>query len=475
MTRSPSGPLALLLAGATSALLLGASGASAALDEATRLWLVGERAFADRLNSVARVSLERLIERHPSDSHVGPATLLLGKVRFAERSYEPALAAFRQARGMTPPPGEPEEARYWEAETLFRMGRFDAARGTYDALLATNAASKFAPDAFYGLAWSELELKHREPAINAFRQLITAYPDHAHVAPATYYLARTLVDAKRYEEALTLLRGYPERYPTSKLVPDARYLLGVARISSGERTEGIGDLRTFIAANPQHELANQARRLIVEQLLKDGRKEDLAEEYKTLMAQSPHTPEGVYDAGFIATRLGRPRDADLAWAALRKEFPDHPLAARASLDLAQSAFGRGNMKEAVTLARSAAKSEDTGVRAQAHLLIGESELKQKRPAPALQAFQAAAEAAGSEEPAVRYRALAGAGLALEEQGKLAEAIRYYDQVVADCPDKELRAWARTRKTAVAAQLKPAPKPAPAPAKPASPAKPTPKS
>lgn len=475
MTRSPSGPLALLLAGAASALLLGASAATAAVDEAGRLWLVGERAFEDRLNTVARVSLERLIERHPSDPRVPQATLLLGKVRFAERSYEPALAAFRQARAMTPPPGEPEEARYWEAETLFRMGRFDAARGAYDALIAANAASKFAPDAYYGLAWSELELKHREPAVNAFRQLITAYPDHVHVPPATYYLARTLVDAKRYEEALALLRGYPERYPTSKLVPDARYLLGVARISSGDRSEGIADLRAFIAANPQHELANQARRLIVEQLLKDGRKEDLAEEYKTLMAQSPHTPEGVYDAGFIATRLGRPRDADLAWAALRKEFPDHPLAARASLDLAQSAFGRGNLKDAVALARGAAKSEDPAVRAQAELLIGESELKQKRPAPALQAFRAAAEAAGSEEPAVRFRALAGAGLALEEQGKLAEAIRYYDQVAADCPDKELRAWARTRKTAVATQLKPAPKPSPAPAKPAPSAKPAPKS
>jgi tetratricopeptide (TPR) repeat protein len=180
------------------------------------------------------------------------------------------------------------------------------------------------------------------------------------------------------------------------------------------------------------------------------------------MAQEPRTAEGLYDAGFIAARLSRPRDSEVAWTALRKDFPDHPLAARASLDLAQGAFGRGSFKEAATLARGAAKSDDTGVRAQAQLLLGESELKQKRPSPALQAFQAAAQAAGSDDPAVRYRALAGAGLSLEEQGKLSEAIRYYDQVAADCPDQELRAWARARKTAVAAQLKPQP----APAKPA---------
>jgi len=112
------------------------------------------------------------------------------------------------------------------------------------------------------------------------------------------------------------------------------------------------------------------------------------------------------------------------------------------------------------------KSPDEAVRAQAQLLVGESELKLKRPAPAHQAFQAAVEAAGSQDPAVRFRALAGSGLALEEQGKLADSLRYYDQVAADAPDKELRAWAKARRTAVAAQLKPvATKPAPKPAKP----------
>jgi hypothetical protein len=105
------------------------------------------------------------------------------------------------------------------------------------------------------------------------------------------------------------------------------------------------------------------------------------------------------------------------------------------------------------------------VRAQAQLLVGESELKQKRSSPPR------SRPSGQRRrraPTILPCAIAlspDAGLALEEQGKLSEAIRYYDQVAADCPDKELRAWARTRKTAVAAQLKPQPppdKPAPKP-------------
>jgi TolA-binding protein len=212
MTRSPSGPLALLLV--VSALLLGAPRATAALDEPGRLWLVAQRAFEDRLNGVARVSLERLVERYPQDGRYGDALLLLGKVRFAEGALEPALTAFRQARTITPPPGEPQEARFWEAETLFRLGRYDAARGAYEGVVAADAASKYAPDSLYGLAWSELELKHRDPAINAFRQLVSAFPDHATVPSATYYLARALVDAKRYDEPSACCAAIPSVIPS---------------------------------------------------------------------------------------------------------------------------------------------------------------------------------------------------------------------------------------------------------------------
>jgi len=65
------------------------------------------------------------------------------------------------------------------------------------------------------------------------------------------------------------------------------------------------------------------------------------------------------------------------------------------------------------------------------------------------------------EPALHYRALAGSGLALEDQQKWAQAARYYDEVAAKSPDKTLRAWAKERRAAISAKLNPAePKPKP---------------
>ena len=437
------------------------SGAPAtAVSEPDRLWLVAERAFADGLYGLARTTLERLIERYPSEPRVPDATLLLGKVRLAEGAFDKALELFRRARDLTPPPGRPEEARFWEAEALFRLKRFDEARTIYARIITDAPSSPMAPDALYGLGWAQLELGRRDAAVSAFRQLVESFPGPATAPSATVYLGRLLVDLKRYPEAIGLLRSFSGNHPDHKLVPEARYLVAFARVSSGEVTEGLGDLRAFVAAYPRHELAPRARRVVVDTLLREGRKTELVAEYQAAIAERPRTAERLYDAGFIATRLARPKDAEQAWAALRADFPDHPLAARASLEVAQAAYGRGAFKEAAGTAQGATKSEEESVRASALLLIGESELKLKRYAPALEAFEAAAAAPG-QDAGLRYRALAGSGLALEEQRQWAKALRYYDEVAKDCPDKELRAWARARRAAVEAQLK-SQKRAPAP-------------
>src|SRR5215472_2207412 len=107
-----------------------------AMDEADRLWMVGQQAFSDGLYPLSRRMLERLIDRYPSDRRIPDALLILGKTRFSQKAYPGALEAFRKAQGFTPVPGRPGEARFWEAETLFRIGRFADARTAYDSVLA---------------------------------------------------------------------------------------------------------------------------------------------------------------------------------------------------------------------------------------------------------------------------------------------------------------------------------------------------
>lgn len=442
--------LSCLTAFVLLAFALSVAPPATALDEPDRLWLVGERAFADGLHALARRALERLVADHTADRRLPDAVLLLGRARLALGDTEAALEALRRAQTFDPLPGQPLEAKFWEAEALFRLKRVAEAHTAYDEVLRRDAASPFAPDALYGRAWCDLELKRTEAAVAGFGEFIKTWPDHAQVPSATFYLARSLVDLRRWNDALPLLTTFLSRFANAKLAPDARYLLGWARVTSGDARSGLADLRAFVAAHPSHELAPAARRMITETLARYGDRDDLVEAYKSLM-EEPSTPEGLYDAGVIAQRLGRPRDQDAAWRRLRKEFPDHALARRAALDLATAAFKRKDWKDASALAHAASQSEEDTVRAEALLLSGESDLKLRRLAPAAKAFEAVG-GVKSVEASVRYRALAGLGLVREEQREWRAALAAYESVAGRSPDATLREWARERATAVRGRL-----------------------
>jgi TolA-binding protein len=437
---------------------------AAAIDDADRLWLVGERSFADGLYPVARRTLERFVAQYPKDPRLPEAVLLLGKARLRAGDADGALEAFRRAQTLSPPPGRPQEARFWEAESLFRLKRFADARKAYDDVVRTDAAAPFAADAVYGRAWSDLELKAPEPAIAGFREFLQTWPEHPLAASATLQLARTLIDQKNTSEAIALLQPFATKYAGSRLAPDAQFLLGWVKTTAGDARGGAADLRAFLTAHPNHDQAPAARKLLAQTMARNGDREEMLEAYKVLMDQEPASADALYNASQIATRLSRAKDQEVAWKRLSTEFPDHPLTRRVALDRANAAFKAKNWKDAATLGQQAAKSEDEAVKAEGLLLVGESELKQKRYAPAAKAFEAV-RAMGDVEAGVRYRALAGLGLAREEQQEWKAALSAYEAVVNRSPDATLRDWARERATAMKARIgkPPAPKPAAKPA------------
>jgi len=454
-------------------VLLSLVSPAAALDEAERLWLVGERAFADGLYPASRRALERFVAQYPKDARVPDAVLLLGKARLQAGDAQAALESFKRAQTLTPVPGRPQEARFWEAETLFRLKRFLDARDAYDAVVLADAAGPLAPEAFYGRAWSDLELKRQEAAVAGFRELVSAFPNHALAPSATLQAARALADLKRTSEALSLLSDFAKKYPSSPLVADAQFWSGWIKSTSGtDPRAGVAELRAFVAAHPNHAQAATARRLIPQTLARYGDRDDQLEAYKAFMEQNPATPDGLYSAAQIAGGLDRPRDREAAWKRLSTDFADHPLTLKLALELGSAAFKQKSWKSAATYATQATKSDDDAVRSEAWLLLGESELKQKRYVEAAKAFETVGTVSGVET-GVRFRALAGLGLAREEQQSWKAALAAYEAVAARSPDATLRDWARERAGAVKARLsnpapgKPAPKSATSGTKPAA--------
>jgi TolA-binding protein len=376
-----------------------------ALDEADRLYMVGEGAVNDGLHPLAVRVLERFVANYPSDARVPAATLLLGRAQLGAGQGETALETFRKAQRTGLPPEGALEARLWEGEALFRLKRYADARAAFEDVLRGDPKSRVAPDAVYGLAWTELESKRPDAAIKQFREVVATWPDHPLAGSASFYAARTLVEQKRYPDAAPILTEFATKYPNHPMVPEAQKLLALTRVGGGD---------------------------------------------------TKATADDLYEAARTAGRLNRPKDQEAAWRRLRKEFPDHALGKRAALDLANVSFKRREYKDAGMLARIAATSEDETVRAESLLLAGESDLKLKRFAEAAKAFEGVTAVEGIDA-GVRYRAVAGLGLAHEERQQWRPALTAYESVASKSPDAALRDWAQERAKVVKGRLATAPK------------------
>ncbi len=443
------------------ALGAGVRTAGAAMPAPDRFWAVGVRAFEDGLYDLAYEQLGRFARVAPADPRRGDAAFLRGKAAFAMGRFAEALTEFQASEALPLTVITAGEPLYWQAETLFRLRRFEFARERYTVFLRQYPRSAQAADALYARAFAELELGRSDEALASLQALLRDHVGRDLAPSAAYALARELVRLQRWGDALPLLSTYASRFPKSHFLPEVRYLLGISQLEAGRSAEGVRTLAAFVTAHPGHDLAPNARWVLAEAHERAGRAREALEQYQALAKRAPAhplAPGALHHAGDLAQRLGRTAEAEAAWTALRREHPRDALAAAAGLDLANLHLKRKQFDQAMELAREVAEAGGPS-RLEALLTLGESALRGGKTPEAARAYEAAlgeAPARSSE----RFRALAGVGLVAEVEKDVEAARRAYQEIARDAEDAELTRWAKTRLQGLEAHDKPAPREAP---------------
>ena len=153
---------------------------------------------------------------------------------------------------------------FFQAEALFKNGRFIEASGAYDFIISSYPATALKDLAAFRKASALLAGGSLEDASKAFRFFISGWPRSALVPEATLKLARSLIGQGLEEQALSPLKEVSTGYPLSPFAPESDSLLSsldfgrdnAGAFSPGERFRRSENF--FVSASYDKALAGYA-------------------------------------------------------------------------------------------------------------------------------------------------------------------------------------------------------------------------
>jgi TolA-binding protein len=249
-----------------------------------------------------------------------------------------------------------DQAHYRYGEFSYALEDYKTAIAQYDAVVAADAASPFAPYAVYGKGWAQLKSKAYPAAVESFRALIKGHPEHALVADTHLALGMSLRQAGEQAEAVKEIDLYLSGPAAEPNKSDALYERGLAEVALKNFGKAAETFQQLLTANPQYAAADKVAY-------------ELAWAYKSM-------PEGAKKAESAAT-----------FAELAAKHSNSPLAAEANFHVGESHYENAEYVQAAQAYTAAKQKSSPGeLREKATYKLGWSLFQDKKYQEALDQF-----------------------------------------------------------------------------------------
>ncbi len=365
---------------------------------------LGEIAARRRQYDEAIAHYEQCLNVAPQGDFAARARYGLAAAAFAKGDYDNASRAIERLQAGNPEPGLAARARYLRGLVGQRQKQWDAAAMDLEACLNGQPPADEAADARYALALCRIAQKRLDQAAAALATLVRDKPDYAHADQAYYELGRAALDEKRIDEAVAAFRTLAEKFPLSPLAAEAWFRVARAHEERMDHAAATAEKATALTA------AAEAYALGLDKAKDAGLREKL--DYK------------LADMRFRQLRFDEA--ATLLQSQLR-DFPSGSLAGPARFLMAECHFARGKFDEALPLFAKVADEKIEKYQARALYRAGTCAMNLKKWPESQKYFETLVRDFSQFEqlPDGRY----GLAVALQNQGKLAEARDLYLEVV----------------------------------------------
>ncbi|HSI25714.1 MAG TPA: tol-pal system protein YbgF [Methylotenera sp.] len=117
---------------------------------------------------------------------------------------------------------EKDVIAFADADSLSKSAKHKEAFAAFDAFLKEYPNSKLAPDALYGMGYSQFALRNYKSSIATQQKVIDLHPASPKVPDAMYNLANSQIQLGQVTNAKKTLRALVEKHPNADIAPSAQ-------------------------------------------------------------------------------------------------------------------------------------------------------------------------------------------------------------------------------------------------------------
>ena len=145
------------------------------------------------------------------------------RLRRIESGPAPAPANATPANPAAQPIAEEKDVKALaEANALSQSAKHKDAFEAFDSFLKEYPTSKLAPEALYGMGYSQFGLKNYKSAIATQQKVLDLHPESAKVPDAMFNMANSQIQLGQVNNAKKTLRSLIEKHPDAMVTPSAQ-------------------------------------------------------------------------------------------------------------------------------------------------------------------------------------------------------------------------------------------------------------
>jgi TolA-binding protein len=270
----------------------------------------------------------------------------IGECLFQDGNYDACIGHLIDAGAALKDTTDRIRAEFLIAEAYFSKGDYIQARSRYETFLAAHPGNPLYREARYSYAWTFLETKEYDRAVELFGGLASGSDDIA--GRSLFRKARTLQLAGKTEEALAAYTEAGARGGDD--ADNGLYEAGMIYYQRNQKDKALELFKQTVKEYPAGDAATDAQRMIGETLLAEKKFDAAAEAFKNaqLRAAGNDTLRGdvLFQQAWAFFKLKKFDDAAKLFDRFTQQHASHPKLAEGIFWAAESYFQAGRMNDA---------------------------------------------------------------------------------------------------------------------------------